>query len=978
MLHSLFRLKPIKAPRLAWLPLLFILLFTALAPAPAHATPTGPSDGMFDCLGDLDWGCKIIGFLFDDQNNTVTYMKDDKPVEDTPGAVQGALRKMMRFFSEAMLIIASIKLLYELIQMTAESAHTGKPGGEANKLWAPIRLVIAIGLLVPLASGMNSGQYIVMTIAKLGSGLASQTWKVFAEKFSEGQKLANPKSAHFNARNLVASTLHIYVCKEIVNYYSQGSSSWFGLVTTPPDLVAEQIQSSGIVTKKVFGNNIDNAICGTIIYNAPQQATGSSPDDADYVNLATANQNLFQNVTEPQIATKAKQIAQLFLTDTSVTLSSTQTTDDLANTFITTMDNSFASSSTGANAFKAITKKIIDASDQQGWTSAGVWFLAITRAQGDIINGGYSMPSAQAPNVSKIAKTGNDVIVKKYVAFEDWFNNSTRPQDNTGAAVGAPQAEASSYSLLHAISTGEFGISFILQILDNMAVMGHLWDSDPMKAFGDLGSSANPFGEIAEFGYKKIHLALDYVGLIFEVGVAALGVNLAAGFAISVPILGGMLSGLASGLGYILPTFFSLCTFAAFILLLGGVLLAFVVPMLAFIHFFFAILTWLGSLVEAMIAAPFFALAHLTPKGEGFAGPHTRNAYLLLFQVLVRPVLYIFGLIGSFLMFYVGAKFLNAMFYEAAKSVHVFDGSTAFVAKLVFSVMYAMLLYGIANTSFKMIDHIPNHALKWMGGSAHAEDYSHKESIGAVGTYFAATQLKGYVDKVGALGGTLAGLGKPPPKKPKPSGTDNGSGNGGGGGGSFPRGPVPPGWGGDRLDKSDWAKMRKEAETVEPVDPGDRKSGPDGGFNSSESGPAGLGKSRSDSSEERLGGDSYAATLPKTPGGYDYPGMAGASLASYGGAASVGGIPTSPLASTLIGSMSGSAVLTSGGTKPPIDNEGRTAAQMANDAATRAREQAEVAGRGAALSTNAATLAINASFGGKKLSSSNPTKKDDA
>jgi conjugal transfer/type IV secretion protein DotA/TraY len=46
-------------------------------------------------------------------------------------------------------------------------------GKRANQIWAPIRLVFAIGLLVPINGGMNSGQYIVIKVAELGSGMAS-------------------------------------------------------------------------------------------------------------------------------------------------------------------------------------------------------------------------------------------------------------------------------------------------------------------------------------------------------------------------------------------------------------------------------------------------------------------------------------------------------------------------------------------------------------------------------------------------------------------------------------------------------------------------------------------------------------------------------------------------------------------------------------------------------------------------------------
>src|SRR5262249_12414619 len=143
-----------------------------LAGAAIGKTATG--QGVFDCLNSqYDWGCKILSFLFEEGDNQVYYPRqiqrnadgsvtyidpNGSNVESSKNyAVLGAFRKMLGFFSNAVLIIASLKLLYELLQMTAETAQHGRVGGrEANQLWAPIRLVVAIGLLVPLSSGLNS------------------------------------------------------------------------------------------------------------------------------------------------------------------------------------------------------------------------------------------------------------------------------------------------------------------------------------------------------------------------------------------------------------------------------------------------------------------------------------------------------------------------------------------------------------------------------------------------------------------------------------------------------------------------------------------------------------------------------------------------------------------------------------------------------------------------------------------------------
>src|SRR5262249_8174989 len=60
-------------------------------------------------------------------------------------------------------------------------AVSGTPFGQRfQTIWAPIRLVMALGLLIPISNyGLNSAQYLVLYAAKYGSGFATHTWNAF-------------------------------------------------------------------------------------------------------------------------------------------------------------------------------------------------------------------------------------------------------------------------------------------------------------------------------------------------------------------------------------------------------------------------------------------------------------------------------------------------------------------------------------------------------------------------------------------------------------------------------------------------------------------------------------------------------------------------------------------------------------------------------------------------------------------------------
>ena len=79
------------------------------------------------------------------------------------------LQTLFMTFSVAMLAVALLVLTYFVITIFAETVRDGTPFGRRfNRVWAPIRLVAAFGMLVPLSNGYNAAQYIVLVGCKMG------------------------------------------------------------------------------------------------------------------------------------------------------------------------------------------------------------------------------------------------------------------------------------------------------------------------------------------------------------------------------------------------------------------------------------------------------------------------------------------------------------------------------------------------------------------------------------------------------------------------------------------------------------------------------------------------------------------------------------------------------------------------------------------------------------------------------------------
>ncbi|PCJ03235.1 MAG: hypothetical protein COB14_00445 [Alphaproteobacteria bacterium] len=102
-----------------------------------------------------------------------------------PLPFQAALHQLFRFYSTALLMIAVLIFLYFIVVIVFETAVSGTPFGQRfQNVWVPIRLVVALGLLMPapvagVGATLNSGQYIVLYAAKYGSSFATVGWNGF-------------------------------------------------------------------------------------------------------------------------------------------------------------------------------------------------------------------------------------------------------------------------------------------------------------------------------------------------------------------------------------------------------------------------------------------------------------------------------------------------------------------------------------------------------------------------------------------------------------------------------------------------------------------------------------------------------------------------------------------------------------------------------------------------------------------------------
>jgi conjugal transfer/type IV secretion protein DotA/TraY len=736
------------------------------------------------------------------------YLSQSGQVIPQAVTIQKALQTALAFYSDAILIVAGVLLFYHLVAMVVETAHHGVPMGKrANQIWAPIRLVVAIGLLVPVSGGLNCGQYIVVQIAEWGSGLASQTWQVFLTALAaQGPTYHQPQTPY--VRKVVEDLIAINACQLDFNYQVASSLGRFGTDLTnyliqpvgePPVVDPE----TGVIvapggskieyTSRVQG---EKNMCGSYDMGGTStpQGSGVSNPTADFQaqikqQIAQAHLQTIQTLLaangplvaaaknvkfyiggfphasdSPQPAPTPGFTAGDFLA--SDNLPTNAVVDQLVTQYQATLKGAL-SGAMGSLQDSSL-KNIATTWSGQGWVTAGAWFNTIARTQGAILDATQDgLPVTVPPKVGQVAEKTNfltrsaqwlsgergaarnstdvyNLVMTQLVGFDSWLRSG--PVSGSTTSMQDPQ-KAAQDRLKDAMDgtddhTGFNIINALLWAVDQAAVAAGAWsDGDLMYQFA---GSANPLAEIAYLGHSNLSLGLNLLG--------GAGVGQLAGGAIS--FLGPVGAAFGKGLGILT----AIMAFIGLVFIAGGFTLAFLVPLMPYIWFFFNVLTWMLAVVEAVVIVPVIALAHLNPEGDGLPGASAKQAYFLLFNILLRPVLMVFGLIFGLLLFFVGISFLNMTFQLAAEGTGGYGGMHT-IAKIAFSVIYVGLVYICASHCFRAIGYFPEHALRWIGSSGHHENMGTPEHMGAVMTgvsAYAGKELGSAVQKPGQALGAAA------------------------------------------------------------------------------------------------------------------------------------------------------------------------------------------------------------------------------
>jgi conjugal transfer/type IV secretion protein DotA/TraY len=633
---------------------------------------------------DTDWLVEnIINKLFD-------------PEKSPFGAVSGV-------FLAGVLAFGGILAGYTMLVGTMNTAHDGEMLGKRwSTMWIPVRTTLGVAMILPIKNGFCAIQIIVVWLATQGIGLADQTWDAFVDNPLMGSTSYTAPATAPGLRDTYAHMVASAACVRAVakeesklSQESSGISSW--LKAKDPKFNVYPIQKEGVIGYN-FGSK-DNLTyqnyCGSAILERKEDSRKSSiipgnsaPKSATIlIDVDAVRATIFnaQSTEFVKLFQNARALGYKMADDPNVTSAEVKTEMDNAVKAYTDQINAKATEAYNS----VINKNVQDAMKEDGFASAGAWFLKIVKAQ-DLIN--YEINNIPQVGAMTAGMTFNDTAYAGMNAM-----GGLPPASMTSGSEYTEIAKTTYTKVFNVTSDAQskFGVG-----IDNQEIKetsSELFNKFLDKFVNDEAMFSTQLQNPTE---HPIVIAINIGNSILTVLSISFAVLIVPSIAAPASLMG-LLGPFATTLfiSFAVPAMY-LCVY---------------LPLLPFIIWSGTIIGWLILVVEALFAAPLWAVAHLAPDGDGVVGKQGQG-YMIILSLVLRPVLMVLGFVVSISLMVPAGQFINHFFAFAVAGA----GSTVFTQILITigsTIVYCIIIHNIMKKMLGLIHSLPDSILQWIGGA---------------------------------------------------------------------------------------------------------------------------------------------------------------------------------------------------------------------------------------------------------------------
>jgi conjugal transfer/type IV secretion protein DotA/TraY len=652
-------------------------------------------------------------------------------------------------FNVLFFAVGCVLIVYNIVVGVTETAHEGEVlGRQHSSLWVPLRTVLAAAALIPMPTGYNGIQHAVAYAVNVGTATSSFFWDQSVDLIVDQKMPVSGADYDTLDGQFLQALWRMELCQAVYNMeVAKGGNGLEGVSRS-------WSQKSG-VTEMHYSLPNSYGACGTV--SLPPETNGfdrlaeaAGKTYSDYVSSMkqavdeTAN-SYSQTAAEVAQAVSKRTAAPAFRNlradleawrnRHSAILRTYINTEQLNQTGKAIAEEELSLNVTPVGDASAVT--LSGSLKNGGWLQAGFYYQLISRMTADSSSLATAMPTA-APGGAIGAASSPNGQVRNAIASQYAANNWYLFGSADGDASKFLQQIASTYN--GAVewwnqSVAQSGIrSFVNERAAFVDGGGEI--SDWMPSAGSLYTVLETFNPVA--GMSDPMVGLVSLGAYLQVFVVSVTVALSL-FAI-IPYVG---TGVSVFVGL----------FGALITTLGvvGAFLTFILPMLPTVIWVIGVSSFFLLVVEAIFAAPLWAIAHLSLEGRGMSGQQARRGYVLILGLILTPVLMLFGLFIGMILFRITGTLFNGGIYYAISSSQSLIGDSAislvwYFGVVVIMVFVAFVYFIIIERSFSMISEFPSRVFRWFDSIANDLDDKAMAKVNASG--FATT---------GALGAPIQG-----------------------------------------------------------------------------------------------------------------------------------------------------------------------------------------------------------------------------
>ena len=586
-----------------------------------------------------------------------------------------AVGDMLFAFNAGVLVLAGFLLIWHAAAGTVDTAREGRFGFGA---WAIVRIVTAIALMAPLPGGLNGAQHAVVGLAHLGGDFANAVWKPFSEEALAESRPIVPRPREALWRAAIARTLIAETCARAANESAAQAGD-------DPYVEIDDDEDDGTLTFSYDGDGrgMPDGMCGSIRFS------GLEADGAP--GLAAEGHRRALTGLLPAVRSIAAGLAAHYVPGTPLygrllpDIDGLLAGQDLAGSYARVLDGALTQAASEER--ETLARVVAEDAREASWMAAASFFNTIAHRVGLFQAAAHNVPSVALPTPSLDEWVPAADAAVKGVAAQLARSRDYHPMLLSAADAGAGALPSPG---------GDGGmVSGLLEFIDLDSVI--------------VADSGNPIADLSALGHGLLNAALAAVA-------ALMGAATGSGLLESIPFIGKGLDVFESAW----QVSDALVSTLLGLLVIAGAVLAYVLPAIPFIRFLFGILGWILNVAVAVLAVTVFAAAHVTREdGDRLTVQATRQGWLFLPALVLRPALMLLGLILGYFVFLAGIGLFNQVWLPQMRDAGA-SGGLGPVGFLAMLALYVIVAYGLMNAAFKLIDLLPSAVLDWIGGRAGA------------------------------------------------------------------------------------------------------------------------------------------------------------------------------------------------------------------------------------------------------------------